>query len=214
MPYSINHRFFSKIDSEKSAYWLGFIYADAGIGKNYCRINLAARDEDHLLKLRKALRYEGPLKHTTSNFNTSVVNIQIGNRQIVNDLKRHGLTECKSLTQKPLNIPQSLQRHFWRGVFDGDGDITIGSKRVPTKPCWRLRLTGNRFTVEGFDDFLRANAISSSNTYPHGNVYRIEICRREQVVKLSELLYGSSRVYLSRKRERIKRVLANRGLEP
>lgn len=50
--HSINECFFESINSEKSAYWLGFLYADGYVSSNGNRIalGLCNKDYDHLQK--------------------------------------------------------------------------------------------------------------------------------------------------------------------
>ena len=53
--YSINKNYFDAIDTENKAYWLGFISADAGMGKKdySLRFNLGSVDFHHLEKFNK-----------------------------------------------------------------------------------------------------------------------------------------------------------------
>ena len=62
--YQVNDNFFSNL-SEKSAYWLGFIYADGYISKteNCIRITLSDKDEKHLLKFKEDIESESPITY-------------------------------------------------------------------------------------------------------------------------------------------------------
>ena len=59
--YALNESFFSKIESEKQAYWLGFIAADGNIRQDgLClTIELARRDREHLAKFLLDIGSEG-----------------------------------------------------------------------------------------------------------------------------------------------------------
>ena len=54
--YSLKESFFSKINSESKAYWLGFLYADGYVsqGKNI-GITIANSDRKHLEKFNKSI---------------------------------------------------------------------------------------------------------------------------------------------------------------
>lgn len=198
MKYTYDKKFFKKIDNEKSAYWLGFIYADGNIYNNSLAIHLAAKDKNHLEKFKTDIKYNGVFYESLSNFGTETVKLQIGSKEIVQDLEALGLLRCKSLTQTPLKIEDSLQKHFWRGVFDGDGDINK-TERTQNQIYWRMRLTGNEHTLEGFTKFLNENGIVNCKSYPHGKVRRLEVTKKAHVKNLALIFYHKAQIYLERK---------------
>ena len=55
--YSLNERYFEKIDNNNKAYWLGFIAADGCVsnkkGGRYLYIELSRKDRDHLEKFKE-----------------------------------------------------------------------------------------------------------------------------------------------------------------
>ncbi len=62
--YSVNDDYFSIIDTEEKAYWLGFIFADGYISnKNGKRvgITLKSSDRDHIIKFAKAISATYPV---------------------------------------------------------------------------------------------------------------------------------------------------------
>ncbi len=198
MGYTYNRNFFKKIDNERSAYWLGFIYADGNIYKNMFCVHLAGKDRVHLEKFQADIQYNGVLYESVSNFGTDTVKFQIGSKELVSDLKALGLTERKSLTQQPLNIDKPLQKHFWRGVFDGDGDVTK-TVRTEKQIYWRMRLTGNEYTLDGFERFLHTYGIEGCKRYKHGNVFRLEVTKKADVKTLATAFYHDPEVCLQRK---------------
>ena len=93
--YSVNENYFSVIDSEEKAYWLGFIAADGNIGGIYdFRIELQKQDLSHLEKLKVALNSTHPIKLTSKN----TYLFRIVNKQFYSDLIKQGIYPCKSLT--------------------------------------------------------------------------------------------------------------------
>ena len=117
--YKINENYFKTIDTREKAYWLGFLTADAGMiyDKHRLQLDLAIKDENHVLKFRKALKSNHKLFYTLHSKKYKSVMLSITNRELFDDLS-------KVFTRK--NIPSIDQRfisHFLRGVFDGDGCV-------------------------------------------------------------------------------------------
>nr|DAG90196.1 MAG TPA: endonuclease [Crassvirales sp.] len=63
-----NRDFFSVIDTEEKAYWLGFLYADGFISAsgNTVGLSISLKDIDHLKKYNNALNYTKGLNITES----------------------------------------------------------------------------------------------------------------------------------------------------
>jgi hypothetical protein len=61
--YHVNINKFSKIDSEESAYWLGFLYADGCMSEeSRIGVMLKASDKHHLEKLKNFLEWDKEVK--------------------------------------------------------------------------------------------------------------------------------------------------------
>jgi hypothetical protein len=121
--YNVNEDFFSEINNEESAYWLGFLFADGYVRSNklkFVRLKLAIKDIDHLYKFKEALNSD----HNVEEYD-SYCQITIGSKKIVDDLIKNGCTPNKGMKIRlPNNIGSDLMNHFIRGYFDGDGCIS------------------------------------------------------------------------------------------
>src|SRR5690606_11965662 len=130
--YNVNDDFFDLIDTEEKAYWLGFLSADGCITRgNILKVRLAKYDENHLSKFLKSLKSDNKIYRDKNS-----VEIQISSQKLCDDLTRIGITRNKSLTIKPINLPTEIYRHYWRGIFDGDGSI------CKTDKVWKIVLYG------------------------------------------------------------------------
>lgn len=126
--FKINHKFFSSIDDERKAYWLGFMYADGYLVKRSGRsyfvgISLSSKDEDHLRKIVKDMDSDYPINRYINNIGVEYSRFMISSEQIYNNLFSLGCTTNKSCTLKfpgYKEVPESLMHHFMRGYFDGD----------------------------------------------------------------------------------------------
>ena len=123
--YSVDAGYFDDIDSNKKAYWLGFIAADGNIRQDYLclSIELAISDREHLVKFQQDINTNAPIKDSFRKYSSSY--IRINNKQICLALSKYGIIPNKSLSfviHKEL-LPSCFIRDFIRGYFDGDGSI-------------------------------------------------------------------------------------------
>ena len=124
--YPRNEYYFSKIDTEEKAYWLGFLYADGCVHSNNNEISINITDKEHIEKFKTAI---GAVNHKITETNDkrfpnakTLYQFTIKDEQLHKDLIQWGCVPQKSLllTKIP-NIPRDFISHFIRGYFDGDG---------------------------------------------------------------------------------------------
>lgn len=198
--YVIDESYFQSIDTEDKAYWLGFIYADGNVSKNHKMFQLVLqnRDEGHLMKLLGYLKSN----HPTFRHSKGAKGITLKNRVFVKNLISAGIYPNKSYTIKPIKLRSDLQRHFWRGVIDGDG--TLSTKKYKEV----MGVAGNKYTCDGFGDFIKANGVpTKAKTYTSrvgASTFSINGSGMTRLV--SNLLYGNCTVFLDRKMEKAKQL--------
>lgn len=194
--YSCNELFFSKIDNELNAYWLGFIYADGCISKPknkspFLQIAISRKDEDLLYKFKEHINFTGPVLYIQPN-NSKQSRIRITSSKLVNDLIKHGIIYKKSLKLKYPTIPNKLQKHFIRGYFDGDGGIAKNNTEI---------------TIAGTESFLNSTqnifnkvlGTTITKLYKKENIFQYTKHGRLQVAQILKWLYKDSFIYLDRK---------------
>ena len=163
--YSLDENYFSKIDTDIKAYFLGFIAADGNIRKDFLkmRIELNIQDYSHLEKFRKSIQGENPIVESIRPKNHSCY-IDVNCKDFCLALNNLGITPKKSLTLKIdfSLIPKELRNHFIRGYFDGDGSINKYLREGKNYYEWErfgsilgvlLQMTDDLLDVTGnFDD--------------------------------------------------------------
>lgn len=192
--YFFNEQFFDEIDVESKAYWLGFIAGDGYIRGNVVTLQLAAKDAEHLVKLRDAIGSSAPVRIFTpkivgQQFPSAV--FYICSRHMVAALASHGILNCKSLTIKPWVGSDSLMRHFWRGLVDADGNIGKMS----------VNLLGSKWVIDGFANFVQGHIETKATPAARENVWSYTVRGRHIARELVSLLYGDAEVALARKAE-------------
>lgn len=208
--YQVNDSFFSKLN-EKSAYWLGFIYADGYISKteNCIRITLSDKDEDHLIKFKEHIQSESPITYHMNRYSdkyslTKKVRISIFSKQIKQDLVDLGCNSAKSLTCLFPDLPENLIPHFIRGYFDGDGSIYLvkpyGRMKNPSIGC---SIIGNLKFMEILKDkldFDKSKTLRQDKRLTV-NIRILEFAGHNIVKKFIDFIYKDSTIYLERKRK-------------
>ena len=212
--YSLNEEFFTKIDTEQKAYWLGFIYADGFISiakstnQHNLSIKLSVKDKVHLEKFRAEITsrpirdYAQQTKYGLINFSQLI----ISSKRIVQDLQRLGCVQNKSLilTFPTINqVPQNLINHFIRGYFDGDGSVFIQNKGKYN--YLGVSICGTKEMLEGIKSnciFLLNNSKCIYHDYRHlgKNIFSFKLLSNVRCQNFYEFLYNGAEVYMERKK--------------
>lgn len=182
---------FENIDDEESAYWLGFLYADGCVHSHNYSFSMALhkKDKEHIYEFRTFLNSSNkviPVKnHNTFAFYQ-------GSKKIHEDLIRHGCIPRKSLTIKypDFMINNTLENHFIRGIFDGDGYIYSRPGR------YVVGISGTYSIVKRFDAVLTIN----NRIRSHNNIYDLSSSKKSFVNNTYKYLYNNATVYLIRKK--------------
>ena len=148
---SVNDNYFSVIDSEEKAYWLGFFSADGyNDGKGSIEFCLKDTDKAAVERFAKAISATQKIsQHNVGDF----INwrISIKSKKMSADLSAIGFGYNKSFDKLFPSLPSNLYSHFIRGYIDGDGYIGI-------KPNGRLATvtitTASINFAIGLQDFL------------------------------------------------------------
>lgn len=203
--YPFNEHYFQRISSSAQAYWLGFITADGGISAKtpVLALNLAARDDEQIVAFQQALGRKCPLRYARSNYGTKVVRFAVSSELLIIDLKRCGVGPRKSLVQRAWDGPRELMRHYWRGVFDGDGSLGLTTKANPNtwrRHYWVASLTGSRAVIAAFRSYVVAAGGTRGCLHQHGRAWKLTWGGIRPACFVARLLYrGKPKEALSRK---------------
>lgn len=194
--YKVNENYFDIIDNENKAYWLGFLMADGYNSGKFIRVDI--QDEGHLDKLRDEIypNKDMPVRKKLSPTNKNVFYLTIQNSKFVSDCEKIGLVKTKSHIVKYPDIDKYFDRHFIRGLFDGDG-------------CLTYSMDGNyrryTFSIVGSYDMISIvkDKISSIGVVvkfrKSKSIYELHIRGNRQIIKALEWMYDNSIIHLERK---------------
>lgn len=187
--YEIDYSMFKNIDTEEKAYLLGWIGSNGSISKNSITLAISINDEHILTQLRNMINSSIPIVKKEN-----LLSFTINSQEIVNDVCSlfNVPPGKKSDTVKPPVLESHLERHFWRGYFDGDGTVNKpGNENYP-----KASVTSNSSDMrKGLEIFSGSSSCSNSDKtnaiYWSGN----------SCLDFLERLYGNATIYLGRKRD-------------
>lgn len=207
--YNFNEDYFESIDTEDKAYFLGFIVADGCIfSKDNC-IRIIQKETYILEKFKDYIEFDGDI---FTRKDEKISYITITSIKTKNDLKNLGIHPNKTMDVKYPNIPERLQNHFMRGVFDGDGCISLRTdKRDDTQRGQFNICSGSYdFIKEYYDKLVKYCDLSGKNKIrcPIGTYYVVDWGGLSDVEKIHEFLYKNATVFLNRKKETFDKVVS------
>lgn len=202
--YKVNHRAFSK-RTEMSSYFAGLIMSDGCIYRSkkettQAVVSVTSKDMDALEKFFSFVETDRPIHKRGDGSNTASFTSDV----MAHDLETiWGITERKS---KTANIADPLilyNRHFWRGMIDGDGHVSDKTTRVHF--C-----TGSADIAESYLEFLSAVNIPSKIYRAKDDVYNVCV-NGKNAIKLCRVLYDTSSVSMNRKKRNATNMIKKGG---
>lgn len=190
--YELDHSSFKILNSE-AKYWIGFIMADGSVSteENMLSIQLQLSDYNHLEKFRKFISGNNKV-HKKNNDNRSYCAINLTSEEIIKDLNDYGIEPNKVEYAKVNQLEHD--RHFWRGMIDGDGYLSKTDRNI-----LRLRCKSQNI-VKQFKEFCLNFINPNTSIYKNTNFSEYKL-NDSYAIKLAKKLYKDSEVYLDRKKE-------------
>lgn len=200
---NVNNEFFEEWSPEL-AYILGLFVSDGSIsdydnyGKKYVSFSNNTKDKDMLEKVAGVIGY----KNKVLDLKSGMSRIRPSGNFVWSFFKDLGFDNNKTfnaVVPKEIIIRSELYSHFIRGLFDGDGSISIRQRRIHSYPCSSVVGT------KGVVDFV-ANVFPFYNTCePHVSIHRVTY-DGENSVKFLNALYENSTIHMERKYEKFLKV--------
>lgn len=209
--FNLDHSYFDNIDSEDKAYFLGLMYADGYVkfDREMFGITLNSRDIDILEKFNKCLNSTYPIrtynekkKFGKYEYFIESSRLECTSSNIYINLQKYGVLKSKTnILKPPLFLDKSLNQHFIRGYFDGDGSISFDSGKAKS---WRIGFLGTYDILSWINKILINNNVAYS---------MLKICRKKdsdivgqisfggnnQVYNIANWLYKNAKYFLNRK---------------
>lgn len=211
--YSVNSTYFSNIDTEEKAYWLGVFYADGNISKEeeYKKIRFNTIDKEWLNSFIKDVGYSGTFHvETHKKYNKDIYCLTISDNTLHDDLNALGCVPNKTKVIVFPNIEKSLIRHFIRGYFDGDGTVGI----------YKNKSDNNYYTLRsgfctGSEEFMKQLAkelpcvTKTIQKGANSNIWTLMFSVKDSI-RLYNYMYKDATVWLQRKRDKFEKYIKER----
>lgn len=169
---------------------------------------LAEDDHEHLVKFRNFLNCSNDISSKKSRIKGKTCNqftIRFTSKRLAGKLIAFGVTHRKSLTAKVIGLEDD--KHFWRGVLDGNGHI----KNKDGKDGDKVIVTGSDDLMRQFKDFIERNIAGSvARLKQYANYYRLFIYSYTARMLL-KLLYADCHIALDRKLAQARRMFSYFG---
>lgn len=221
--YNFNIHYFDEINTQEKAYWLGFIWCDGyaserirngKITERPVKISLARKDEEILYKMLKDFDGNHEIKQYISkgfDKDKEESRLTFNNFYFGNVMKeKYGMTPHRTDASKVIAaVPQELERHFLRGIFDAEGSISNyylknGSNIGGLKST--LSFTTHTELIEWIQGYmirnhLKENYVKTSKRHEDrdGDCVSLQYAGALQVRKIASHLYEDSTRFLERK---------------
>ena len=172
-----------KEESREKYYWLGFLGADGTIVNNTLSIELNSIDKNHLIKFNNWCENTAKITERVNNMGSKCSKTTLNSIELVNYLKKYGLTQNKSKSFEMVGIPDIYSLDFIRGYIDGDGTVAMKGSQI-----YLSVVSGNRKMIEQIEEILQTgNKISDCGTY-----FKIACLGNNKAKEILDRIYENS----------------------
>lgn len=199
--------YFENIDTSNKAYWLGWLISDGNIDEDgTISISLNSEDEEILHLFENDLKVKDKVR-TVNEYKRFAIGSQI----MLKDLLNLTVTPNKSFTVKLPELDGKLYPHLLRGLFDGDGWISVytgthfnkKTNKTRTQEHIEVGFCGNFCVISKVKQILE-NAIPNlkkKKVESENSIFRIRWGSKKDIQLLYQYLYQDSDIhYLKRKK--------------
>lgn len=213
--YTVDPAVFETL-TEEAAYWLGMLITDGCVhqpsrgGLPKVMLELKEEDKDHVQYFSDFIKSTYPLYYNKA---ASSWKCQVASEELANVLSDYNIVPRKT---NIIEAPESLldNRHFWRGVIDGDGYVS-------GRPQLELA-SGSVRLLEQFIEFVyivsptRYNNNGTQRQTKVSITYNGHGCARVRLdggtaERVLKHLYEDASIYLPRKYNKISGILDKKG---
>src|SRR5881409_493926 len=211
--------------SPELAWAIGLIATDGNLSPDGRHLVVRSKDRDMLETLRRCLGLTNAVTLTSNGRGGRIHTLQWSDRSFYLWLLDIGLTPAKSLTLRPLAVPDEYFADFFRGCIDGDGSVRVYTDRyhVPKNERYvyeRLYVSivsASRAFIEWFNaTILRLTGAAGSltvrckaGTHP---LWQLTYAKAKSIRLITWMYYSPTVPCLNRKHKRAERFLLPLGI--
>ena len=210
--------------SPNLAYAVGLLTTDGNLSGDGRHLSLTSKDRDLLETFRACLSISAAITPHRGGHGGTNLRVQWGDRHFYEWLVSLGLTPAKSLTLRPLAIPDIVFADFLRGCIDGDGSVTVYVDRYNTKKSERYvyerlyvkLVSASRPFLEWMQTTICrllsvSGAIHDSSGRRQRPLWVLRYAKAESIQLIGWMYYAADVLCLARKRAKAERFLSPLG---
>lgn len=189
--------------SENFSYCIGIIASDGNLSSDGRHISITSKDIEIIENCRLTLKPTAKIARKSRGKSTDkkYFLLQFSDVKLYRFLLTIGLTPCKSKTIKYVDVPDIYFRDFLRGLFDGDGSISIFKNKVSKQHQVKMRFASASI------DFLnwlkwqiyRHLGIPSGFITKDGRCHTLSYGKSDSFKIINFVYYSKVEFYLKRK---------------
>ena len=200
--------------SPQFAYAIGLLTTDGSLSNDGRHINFTSKDEEQINNFRLCLDLKNKIGKKARGGETEkkYYVIQFGDVNFYKFLLGIGLIPNKSKTLGELKIPTPYFFDFLRGHFDGDGCFySYWDPRWKSSFMFYITFLS---ASKSHTEWIRENIKKSLDIKGHitksinSSVYQLKYAKAESLKLIPRLYYKKDIICLTRKREKVEKVLA------
>src|SRR6266571_8390335 len=206
------------------SYAVALLATDGNLSSDHRHMSFISKDRDLVETLRQCLRLTATARVTRSGTGRVYYRVQWSGRRLYDLLIAIGLTPAKSLTRRPLAVPDEFFADFFRGCIDGDGSVLVYTDRyhTPKKESYvyeRLYVSlvsASRPFLEWIQGVIRrligiSGAITGTTKQGRNTLWRLRYAKADSIRLVSWMYYSTTAPCLIRKRADAERFLSPLG---
>lgn len=190
--------YFSTINTPEKAYLLGIIQTDG---------NVRISNRNAALTITQHKDYAWYIKDMLLNFSDYIGDakdrncrqMQIGSKQIVNDLINIGIVPNKTYTQSDEDInnlwssvPEEYKGDFIRGLIDGDGHVSFFVQDGGVNESCKIGFVSiKEHLIDIIIDYIYNKFNYRCGKYRDGNIYKLNITDYRKALEIGTFLYAN-----------------------
>lgn len=214
---TLNKDFFKKWSPEM-AYVLGYFAADGSMlrnGRGAYFIEFTSTDRTLISLVQNAVASSHSVTARRRGGNTKTAyRLQIGSKDWYEDLCFLGFSQAKSKVLRFPRVPKTLDSHFVRGYFDGDGSVYLAKLASSDRKNKRwvfltLFTSGSRSFLLSLWSLLKKHGVQGGSLRRKGGGFDLSFSHRDSLA-LYRFMYHTaeaSELFLPRKREKLERAV-------
>lgn len=203
--------------SSNIAYAVGLLATDGCLSLDGRHIDLTSKDREQLENFLSCLKSVHKITSKKSGSGSLSLRVQFSDVNLYRFLLKVGLTPHKSKSIEPLKLPKKYFYDFLRGHFDGDGTIycyqdTRWRSSFMFYFCF-VSASLNHISWIRKELNLMLGINGSLTKARTSSTYQLKYAKKESLVLIPKLYYNNRVICLSRKRNKIYKILKTQQKE-